>query len=97
MRRGLQQSCAFCRARMLKEGEAGTEAHIRCSQLRQSYFQTTSPSRLLHLHLWWGNHTTAQAPVTDMTQEWIHYSHRLLGDWHTRVGCGGGTRTLTFT
>ncbi|KAK5854089.1 hypothetical protein PBY51_015187 [Eleginops maclovinus] len=73
---------------MLKEGEAGTEAHLRCSRLRQSYFQTASPSRLLHLHLWWGNHTIAQAPVTDMTQEWIHYSQSLLGDWHTRVGCG---------
>lgn len=45
---------ALGRASLLKEGEAGTEAQLRCSRLRQSYFQTTSPSRLLHLHLWWG-------------------------------------------
>lgn len=52
-----------------KGGEAATEAHLRCSWLRQSYFWTgerpTPLSRLLHpqLQLWWGNHTVAaQAP-----------------------------------
>lgn len=74
--------------RVSKGGEAATEAHLRCSWLRQSYFWTGErplPPPLPSIPCSSsGGETTRPLhspppPVTDTTKEWIHYSHGLLG------------------
>lgn len=77
---------------------ATAEANLRYSQLGQAGGAISGVTRLPQLWWWWWGGTTRlhRPSFADRSKEWIHYSHRLFGDWSMRAGSASRTPRAHF-